>query len=674
MTGPSASITHPEGPALVFRLLIGGVIALVLGCSFLTSRVVDDLAPAGSTDVITVWNQSTSAGDSFQALIARTAEAHDMTVLKEVRNESGDAVVRRLFVANPDAVRSFRLSAHDTSGFDPTLTSRFSPISDLPSNRVSGMYLTDAGTAAAVRFAKSLDDAGVTVTVNPLGLASVAQWTASEVPVVPLGAALLLVVVVGVVAWQASRRNIAAINASFGRSRRMSSMRDAGSLVATMAVGGAAGMLLMVPVLAVINGGARLGLFLTISGVGLACTTSFAAIVALLTAACARASLTHSISGARPWRSVLTVSLVSNVLVVTLASSAATTAWQTVTLAENDAAERGSWRSSLEDVRLTFTTSDADLDAAETELAAMFTRLDSAGTAVLADHVVAPNRTSHGPDEGNVLLVNAQYVNEKTIRSSTGSRVTPETLDPKALTLLVPEGVRVSDPDMRAWREFLQFQRSNAAKPESIPAEIEITTLPTTTHRVFTYATDDLWTTSTEQDTVIAVIPSATPSMSENLIVSNMTSGEVVFTDPEMLRADLAAHDLTLATIDPLRDAVSYRSAVIERALRQQLAVLGVLVLVLGVSAAVTCQALTMIRRRRTMIARTHGRSAARAVGSSLTLPLLVLVLAGSGLVATAAEEALSAVIGCVAIDVLLVIAATAIHGVRLAGPDARRP
>ncbi len=88
---------------------------------------------------------------------------------------------------------------------------------------------------------------------------------------------------------------------------------------------------------------------------------------------------------------------------------------------------------------------------------------------------------------------------------------------------------------MRAWREFLRFQRSNSALPASVD-DIEIRALPTATHRVFTYATDDLWSTSTALDTVIAVLPSATPSVSENLVVANMTSGEVVFTDPEMLR------------------------------------------------------------------------------------------------------------------------------------------
>lgn len=658
----------------MFRFLIGGVIALVLGSSFLVTRVVDEVAPAGATDIITVWDQSGTAPGAFQSLVARTAVANRMTVAKELRSESGASVVRQEYVANPGAVRSFRLTDHDVTGFDPSLVTRFRPIADLPSNRINGMYVTDAGTAAANRFADGLRDEGVTVTVHPLTPVALALWTASEIPAVPLGGALTLVIVVGGVAGQAPRRNIAAINASFGRSRGASSRRDAACLTAVVLTSGTAAIALAATALLAFNGGARLGLFLTLSAVGLALTTCSAVLVLLIAATCTRASLTRSIDGARPWKSVTTVSLVSNVLVLALASSAATTAWESVTLAHDDAVERRIWRSSLDDVRLDFFSSNADLDAAEAELAAMYERLDRAGTAVLVDHVVAPDLDHHDPDDGNVLLVNARYLDEQVVRSPSGSRVTPRDLDPEALSLLVPEGVRVSDRDVRAWREFLRFQRSNSALPASVPVDIEIRALPTATHRVFTYATDDLWSTSTALDTVIAVLPSATPSVSENLVVANMTSGEVVFTDPEMLRADLAEHHLTVATIERLGDLVSYRSVVIDRALRLSLSTVGVLVLVLGISAATTCRALTMIRRRRTMIAMTHGRPVAGAVGASLVLPVLVIAIAGSVLVVTAAGSALPVVLGCVALDVLLVVVATAAHGLRLAGPDTRRP
>jgi hypothetical protein len=660
----------------MFRILIGGVITLVIGISFLVTRVIDDVAPAGATDVITVWDQSTARSDQFQRLVERTAVAQDMTVLKEVRSESGSAVVRREYVSNPAAVHSFRLAAHAVTGFDPTLVTRFLRLSELPSDRINGMYLTDAGTDAANRFAAALADEGVTVTVAPLSPVALALWVASEVPAAALTGALSLVLVIGVVAWQSSRRGGTAIRAAFGRSRASSSCRDAASLAAGMAAVGAVAITATVPTLVAVDNGARLGLFLAVAASGVALASGAAAVTTLVASATSRASITHSIGGARPWRSVLAVSLVGNVLVLALVSSAATTVWTTLTLAREDAAERVAWQSSLDDVRLSFTSSNAELDAAEAALAAVFTRLDDAGTAVLADHAVAPDLASHAPDDGNVLLVNSRYLDEQTIRSPSGDRVTPATIDPEALTLLVPEGVRVSEGDRRAWQDFLRFQRSGSAHPQAVPDSIDVDVLPTATHRVFTYATDDLWSTSVGQDTVIAVIPSATPSLSENLVVSDMTSGEVVFTDPDALRTALAESGLTeaVATIEPLRDLVSYRSVVIERSNRQALAATGVLVLALAVSAASICRAHAMIRRRRTDITITHGRSGGWCTAAALVVPLLATVTGTSAVLLAVPGPVGPAAFGCGLLDALLVVVFTAALDLRRARPGLHRP
>lgn len=657
----------------MIRWLIGGVVALVLVLSFLTTRVVDDLAPAGATDVITVWDQPTSTRGSFQTLVEATAEAHDMTVLKEVRSESGEAVVRHEYVVNPSAVRAFRLSEGDTHGFDAELVTRFRPVSDLPDNQVNGTYLTDAGSAAADRFAASMRDAGITVTVDPLSPVAVLLWTASEVPVIPLGVSALLVVVIGVTSWQASRRRRASIAAAFGRARASSSLRDAGRLTAMTVGGGGTAALGVGVALALLDQGARLRLFLGITVTGLACAAVAVAVVALATAACTSRPLLRSIDGARPLRSVLVVSLVCNVLVLALASSTSTSAWRIVDLSLHDTAEQDRWRPALDDVRLTFSTSEAELDAAEPELAELFARSEESGTVVLADHVVAPNPSSHDPDEGNVLLVNAQYLREQRVLARSGEPITPEALDRAALTLLVPEGVRVGEEDRRAWHDFLAFQRQTSTDPTSIPRDIDVDTLATASHEVFDYATDDLWSTSTTHDTVIAVLPSAAPSLSEDRIVSAMTTGEVVFTDPTQLRALLTEHHASVAMVEPLRDAVSYRSTVIERALRLQLAALGVLVVVLAVAADVTARALVESRLRRTTILRIHSRSAARTTSATLAPTLVVLTAAGTAVVTVMAGPDRPAAAACALLDVLLVVLATARLGLRRYGADLDR-
>ncbi|MBT1675947.1 hypothetical protein [Curtobacterium aurantiacum] len=645
----------------MFRLFVGGTVALVLGITFLLVQVLDELAPAGSTDVITVWDHPSSHSASFRALVERAAAAHDMSVLKESRTEGSSGVVRHEYVVNPDAARTFQLSQDDVPGFDPTLVTRFRPFSDLPSNRINGTYLTDAGTGAARDFASALTAEGVTVTVHPLSPMSLLLWATSEAPLVPISGTMLLVIVVGAVAWQGSRRNIRSVTTVFGRPTSASVGRDLGVLSSAIAATGAGGLALSVALLALGGRPDRLDLFLGAGAVVLTGTIAFAAAAALVAAVCTSGSVTRGIDGARPWKRVLTVSLVSNVLVLALSTAAAASASASITLARDDAAERSMWAPSLEDVRLTFESSNSELDAAQPELAAMYDRLDRAGSAVLADHAIAADRSSHDPDAGNVVIVNAQYLVEQTLRSHAGTRLLPADLDPRALTLLVPEGAAVTASDQEAWRAFLRFQRSNSADPSRIPTAIELDLRPMEAQRVFTYATDDLGATSTQSDAVVAVLPSATPSVSENFIISNMTTGEVVFTDPVGLRSDLEQHRLTesVATIEPLRDPVSYRSTVIDRDLHQDLAAMGVLVLGLAASAAVTARAVTMIGHRRATISWTHGMSAVRVTAGLLALPVAALVTAGALLVGREPDRVTA--IGCVALDVVIVIAATAI-------------
>ncbi|SBN63024.1 hypothetical protein GA0004736_1943 [Curtobacterium sp. 9128] len=640
----------------MFRTLIAGTVALVIGLAFLVTAVIDDLAPA-ATDIITVWDSDASQDGAFQRLVRDAAAEHDMTVLKEERTDSGTGVRRTEYVANRGAAQGFGALDQEVSGFDPTLITSFRPLTALPDNQINGMYVTDAGSVSARAFATSLSDSGVVVTVNPLSPLFVSLWIVSEVPAIPLTGCLVVAMVIGVAGWQASRRNAVAIAASHGRGVLRSASLDAVAIAARAMVCGLVGTGLAATVLSIVNGGARLGTFVVTAGLGIVASAVVLAFATLTAAVVPASSITRSIAGERPWRTLLSVAMVGNVVALALASGAAASTWRSVELARHDASERGMWRTSLDDVQLRFQSSIAELDAAEVGLAGVYTRLDATGSAILADHLASPDPGKHGPDDGNVLIVNAQYLREQPVRSPTVSRVIPSQLDPEALTLLVPEGVRLTGGERRAWRDFLSFQRENSTDPGAIPTTIDIDEVRVEQGRVFDYATDDIAATSTLESPVIAVLPAATVSMSENYLTSNMTTGEIVFTDEAALRSDLEAHGLTrsVATIEPLRDFVTYRSAVIDRELRYAVAALVVVFLVLLWSAALTGRAITMIHSRRTMIGLLHGRRLSVAAAPVLALPLTIIAATTVAHIVAGSQASAPAVFASAAVDILFV-------------------
>ncbi|KQS08270.1 hypothetical protein ASG04_14270 [Curtobacterium sp. Leaf183] len=648
----------------MLRTLIAGTVTLVLGLAILVTTVIDDVAPRGATDIVTVWDSDASSSGSFQHLVERTARSHDMTVMKELRHEAGSGVARAEYVANAGAARSFESVHRDLTGFDPSLTTTFHPISDLPDNRINGMYLTDAGDSSARAFAASLADHGVAVTVNALSPLFVSLWVVSEIPAIPLSGCLVIAVVLGTTAWQSGRRRRVAIAASHGRSAVRSAWFDAGGLAARTTAWGAVGIIAVTVVLVVVNGGTRIGTFLLIAIAGLVLATTAMGATTMVAAALPRSSMLASINGARPWRTVLTIALVGNLGALALGSGAAATAWTDVTLARADAVERTLWRGSLGDVRMGFESSIAELDEAEDGLAGVYERMDAAGTAILADHTVQPDDSQHTPDGGNVLIVNAQYLRAQSIQTLSGARVLPEDVSDTALTLLVPEGVVLPESDVQVWRDYMALQRELSAEPRRIPTQVPVQVMPMRDAPVFTYATDDLAGTSTMTGGVVAVLPSAFPSASGDLVTAAMTSGEVVFTDPSALRADLAAHGLSdvVATIAPLGDFVSYRSVVIERGLRHALLALGVVVLVLVLSAVLASQAIAAIARRRTGIALLHGRRRLVTLSSVVAGPTAMIVGATTVLASTGITPADAPSIACAALDVLVVAILTAFH------------
>ena len=648
----------------MLRTLIAGTVALAIGLAILVTTVIDDVAPPGATDIITVWDSDASSSGSFQRLVERTAGDHHMTVMKELRHESGSGVVRREYVTNAGATRSFESVHRELTGFDPSLSTSFHPFSNLPDNRINGTYFTDAGDASARAFAASLAEHGIALTVNTLSPFFISLWVVSEIPAIPLSGCLVIAVVLGTTAWQSGRRRRVAIAASHGRSAVRSAWSDAAGLAARTTVWGLVGIAAVATALVVVNGGTRITTFILLAVASLTVAVSTMAATTLVAAALPRSSMLASINGARPWRTVLAIALIGNLGALTLGSDAAATAWTDVALARADGAERGLWRGSLGDVRMGFESSVAELDAAEHRLGGVFERMDAAGTAILVDHTVQPDLARHAPDDGNVLIVNAQYLRAQHIQSPTGTRVLPEDLSATALTLLVPEGVEVSATEMQAWRVFMQFQREHSADPSRTPEHVPVEVSPIRDDRVFTYATDDLGFTSTMADGVIAVLPTAFPSVSENLLTAAMTTGEVVFTDPGALRADLAAHGLSdaVATISPLGDFVSYRSVVIERGLRHALLALGVVVLVLVLSAALASQAIAAIARRRTGIALLHGRRRLVTLSSVVAGPTAVIVGATTVLASTGITPVDATSIACAALDVLVVVILTAFH------------
>ncbi len=304
----------------MLRTLIAGTVALAIGLAILVTTVIDDVAPPGATDIITVWDSNASSSGSFQRLVERTAEHHHMTVMKELRHESGSGVVRREYVTNAGATRSFESVRRDLTGFDPSLSTSFHPFSDLPDNRINGTYFTDAGDASARAFAASLAEHGIALTVNTLSPFFISLWVVSEIPAIPLSGCLVIAVVLGTTAWQSGRRRRVAIAASHGRSAVRSAWSDAAGLAARTTVWGLVGITAVATALVVVNGGTRITTFVFLAVASLTVAVSTMAATTLVAAALPRSSMLASINGARPWRTVLVIALIGNLGALTLGS------------------------------------------------------------------------------------------------------------------------------------------------------------------------------------------------------------------------------------------------------------------------------------------------------------------------------------------------------------------
>ena len=661
---------------------MGAALFGVLLVSFLVVRTGDELAPAGTRSVITVW----SIGDQLdragvRRAVSRAARAEEISVAKVVQTVEDGKAIRTVYDVNG-------LGAQPSGGsypsFGRSLETRYAPLSELGDADVTGMNVTPSTEKEVRQFVSALRRDGVEVTTLPFDLFRTALWVAQELPVLECVAVSLLSVAVGAAYWAWSRRRPDAVLALHG-ARRVRVV--AGHLLrsqATVAVAGGIGIVAAVPVLGAYDGLAQFPRFAAVVMQG----TVVVALVVLVTSAAvlcldSRAAIGPALAGARPMLARLGLALGVHAVCVVLASSAIGAAVSTSRPLAAGAAERPLWSAAGRWHTLVLSSELDELEESLGAFAAVVRDQQSRGTALLAQHPTGV-LGGYDPTSGHVLIVDDRYLDEQSVLDARGRRIDPERTRPDALTLLVPEQL-LRDEGSRGhfiaeWEDWSEMQAELGVTDGVERGDVPVDVVPTRSgQRVFDYGTGPADDASTSTDPVVAVLPSRSHVLSDDWVTSGVSQGQVLFADPESLLADLRDHGLLdqVQAVDRAADLALLRLERQDRLLRDATFVAVLAGLVAALSAVSFAALLVERSRRRDFLLHVSG------VGPLTTLALPGLTLGATTAVALAASRVVPSVreplgpgasTAIVVLDVLVALVVVVVMRRRLHVHTLRRP
>lgn len=654
--------------ATTLTVSVGAAVLGVLLVSFLVVRTGDELAPAGTRTVVTVW----SIGDhldraGLRRAVAHAARAEGVSLSKVVQTVEDGRTVRTVY-----DVSGLGDAPSDGSypSFGRSLETRYASLNELQDADVTGMYVTPSTEEEVGRLVRVLRRDGVEVTTLPFHLPRTVLWVAQELPVLECVAVSLLGVAAGAAYWAWSRRRPDAVLALHG-ARRVRVV--AGHLIrsqAVVAVAGTFGIAATVPVLGAYDGLAQFPTFaaVAVQGTVVVALVVFATCAAVLCLE-SRVAVGPALAGARPRLARLALALGVHAVCLVLASSAVGAAVSTSRPLAAGAAERPLWAAAHRWHTLVLSSELDELEESLAAFADVVRDQQSRGTALLAQHP-AGVMGGYDPTSGHVLIVDDQYLDEQSVLDARGRRIDPERTRPDALTLLVPEQL-LRDEGSREhfvaeWEDWSEMQVELGITDGADHGEVALDVVPTRSgQRVFDYGTGPADDTSTSTDPVVAVLPSEVHVLSDDWVTSSVSQGQLLFADPVSLLADLRDHGLLdqVQAVDRAADLALVRLERQDRLLRDStfVAVLAGLVALLS---SVSFAALLVERsRRRVFLLYVSGAGPLR----TLVLPALTLAMATSvALLASRAvpsvREPLSpgATAWIVVLDVLVVTVVTA--------------
>lgn len=645
--------------------LVGSSLAILLAVAFSSTAVVDALAPRGATQLVTVWDLGQISPTDFRALVPELAAQHHIALVKEDVTERASGNSRTESIVNAAATSSLSPEPARIPRFDLRDHVRAVPWRDLPDSALTGQYSTDATSATAAAFVADLDERGVEVTLLPLNVIGLAGWVVSEVPVVPLAAAVLVVLVVGGAAWTVRRTRRHLLLVLHGMPSGRVGLRAAGTALAVLFSGAATAVATTVPVFAASDRLARWGLFtgVFLAGVAAATVVLLVGVGTGLLLVRPDRRLLDGLQGARPLRSLLGITLVGRAVVLLSVCSVLGGLMVVLGAARTNADDEPELRASGSFAALAFRNGNLDDPAVERGLVGLVDDLDAAGSVVVAVHPATPMYQGNGPDEGNSLIVNDAFLRRQPVDAVTGRRIRPQDVDDGSLVLLVPSDVPWTDADLADWTGWADFQSTHDGGPTGAPVDVRVLRTASI-GQVFNYGNDAGDDTSSQQSPVIAVLPHERALVSVDFVVSALTQGQIVFTDVAALRREISRRGLgpEIGGVELLADRYGARARTIDRSLRWDTTAATTALAVTAVSSLGAAAITARLRRRRAFVRALHGERLTRAVLVAAVLPVTTtMVVLAAAAVDTALPASRVVLLGLAALDAVVTIGALAV-------------
>jgi hypothetical protein len=579
------------------------MVAVTLVTTFLLMQTADELTPRGTRTILTVWDTRTDLTTAeIRTALLEGAERANVTLVKVYEVVDGSGTRRVLSPVHVAAGNSFGGARGDYQDFRGEGSTSWRAFSEVPDAELTGMYVTDATTADAQDLRRWLANHGVTSELTAVTWLTAPLWLMGEAPIGVLLFAAVLGAGAGVVHWSASRIRADAVRQANGERRLSSSLRACTTIVVLTFSSSIVGVSLAAVPLWFHNGLAQFDRFAGVSLFGAACVAVGLAGIAMISSGLAhRATITQRLDGLRPERSIATVTVSCALLVSTLLISVTSTTVDVGLTAELQGTERDAWKRTANLASMTFRMNEQQFQETRESFAALYERERADGHVLIAAHPAGP-RVGHDPWTGNSMIVNARFLREQKIERANGHRVEPGRLDPRALTLLVPAVLmRQRASLVNDFDEWARFENSGQSDHPSPDDAVPIRVIETRSNeRVFNYGVGASDPTSTQVDPVIAVLPSSTRIVSNDWIVSTMTSAGVMFDDPRELRSSVDAAGLGryIGPIETMRDQAAIRLRHDEERTTTSIAI-GMLALVAGSIAVMVLASATAHRRRR---------------------------------------------------------------------------
>jgi hypothetical protein len=625
---------------MILRLSAMAMAVAAIAIAFLFVRAETDLAPRGTTHILTIWDPPVDTSVEAAAPFVQQAARHqDISVFKDVRRGDGPTTERTLYVVNRATSGPFSIMQRPPVTLDPKASIRFAPYDELPAAELIGKYETDGSDSSTERFAAELVRQGFSVGVTPITFSAVALWSAEEWPVIPLTAAAALGIVLAGFHPVLTGTRQDAILATHGEGRWRAVRRRTEHLISALLLAAVSTLGIAAPLLHSYNGLAGFALVTTAFGMIIGVS---ALIAAVMTAVCVLASLQREagadVAGRRPLaKTALLTTMVHGsalVLLIGMAISSSSTASQ---LVENTA-ERDRWLSSPDVYAMSFRINDAQFDAARSAFMDVYEQQDRDGNVVVASHTTPPYH-GHGLYDGNAIVANGRFLDDQTVLDAAGRRIHARDIDDEALTLIVPAGVSRSGArtDAKLFLSTESEKASSEGHPITGDVPIRVVSAERRQH-VFNYGAGAGDLASTQLDPIIAILPDDIEVLSADWVVSNMTSAGVMFTDADATRSNLTERglDVYIGGLDRLGDSAEQRITDLNNTFWSSV-LASALAMVVILLACVATAALTVERnRRQDFIRLLHGSRRAmsllpdRWLTSSIFLGFLVSVAHGT--------------------------------------------